>query len=339
MIEFKRFVESSTYLDPFRNFESFEAKSEIRWDPLTGLTARIMNFPARRLPRFDPAPLVAASLAVKCPFCEENAAAMTARLDPAMFDSEQVVDGDVRIIPNLLAFDKYSLVAIMCREHYLDMTALAAKGCVVKSIEALVRVFRKVWEKDASARYCSVNCNYMPMSGGSLIHPHVQGIAGEHPTNYQRLMIEKSAEFSAAEKAVFWDVLEEEEVRLGERAVGRTGSVFWYAPFAPKANMDIGCVFRAPSLNALDGTDWADFGEGFNKVLAYLDRENVGSFNLSIFSAPDDEDHFRVNGRIVARRFLPPVNAADVSYFEKLHMESACMVAPEDVAAGLREMW
>ena len=339
MIEFKRLVESSTYLDPFHNFEPFEARSEIRWDPLTGLTARIMNFPARKLPRFDPAQLVAASLAAKCPFCEENVAAMTARLDPAMFDSDQVVDGEVRVIPNLLAFDKYSLVAIMCRDHYVDMAALAAKGCVVKSIETLVGVFRKVWEKDATARYCSVNCNYMPMSGGSLIHPHVQGITGEHPTNYQRLMIEKSAEFRAAEKAVFWDVFEEEEARLGQRSVGRSGSVFWYVPFAPKGNMDIGCVFRAPSLDALDRADWADFGEGLNKVLAYLDRENVGSFNLSIFSAPGDADHFRVNGRIVARRFLPPVNAADVSYFEKLHMESACMVVPEDVAAGLRGMW
>jgi galactose-1-phosphate uridylyltransferase len=338
MIEFKRLVESSTYLDPFHNFEPFEAKSEIRWDPLTGLTARIMNFPARRMPRFDPAPLVAASIAARCPFCEENAA-MTARLDPAMFGSAQVVDGEVRVIPNLLAFDKYSFVAIMCRDHYLDMAALASRGCVVKGIEALAGVFRQVWEKDPSARYCSVNCNYMPMSGGSLIHPHIQGIAGEQPTNYQRLMIEKSAEFRAAQKAVFWDALEEEEVRLGERAVGRTGSVFWYVPFSPRANIDIGCIFRAPSLDALDGADWADFGEGLNKVLAYLDRENVGSFNLSIFSAPGDEDHFRVNGRIVARRFLPPVNAADVSYFEKLHMETACMVVPENVAARLREMW
>jgi galactose-1-phosphate uridylyltransferase len=298
-----------------------------------------MNFPARKLQRFDFGPIVAASVAAKCPFCEENASAMTARLDPAMFGSEQLVDGEVRIIPNLLAFDKYSLVAIMCREHYVDMASLAAKGCVVKSIEALVGAFRKVREKDASARYCSVNCNYMPMSGGSLVHPHVQGIAGEHPTNYQRLMIRKSAEFSAGNNGAFWDALEEAETRLGERAIGRTGSVFWYAPFAPKANIDIGCVFRTPSLLSLDETDWADFGQGFNRVLAYLDAENVGGFNLSIFSAPEGEDHFRVNGRIVARRFLPPVNASDVSYFEKLHMESACMVAPEVVAAGLRGLW
>jgi galactose-1-phosphate uridylyltransferase len=339
MIEFRRLVESSRYLDPFRNFEPFEAKAEIRWDPLTGLTARIMNFPARKPSRFDPAPAVAASVAARCPFCDENIDAMTARLDPAMFGSEQLRDGEVRIIPNLLAFDKYSLIAIICREHYLDMAALADRGSVVKGIEALVRVFRKVREKDGDARYCSLNCNYMPMSGGSLVHPHVQGIAGECPTNYQRIMIEKSRDFSREKKAVFWDALEEEETRLGERAVGRTGAIFWYTPFAPKGNIDVGCVFRAPSVFALEDTDWADFGRGFNKVLSYLDGENVAGFNLSIFSAPEGEDHFRANGRIVARRFLPPVSAADVSYFEKLHMESACMVAPEHVALRLRELW
>ena len=339
MIEFKRLIESSTYLDPFHDFEPFEAKSEIRWDPLTGLTARLMNFPPRRMPRFDVGPLVSASIAAKCPFCEENASTMTARLNPAMYGSEQLVDGEVRIIPNLLAFGKYSLVAIMCKEHYVDMATLAAKGCVVSAIEALLRAFRTVREKDPAARYLSVNCNYMPMSGGSLVHPHVQGIAGEHATNYQRLMIKRSAGFAAAQKTVYWEALEEEETRLGERAIGRSGSVFWYAPFAPKANMDIGCVFREPSLLALGGQDWADFGQGFNKVLAYLDGENIGGFNLSVFSAPEGEDHFRVNGRIVARRFLPPVNASDVSYFEKLDMESACMVTPESVAAGLRAIW
>ena len=48
------------------------------------------------------------------------------------------------------------------------------------------------------------------------MHPHVQGIAGEHATNYQRLMMKRSAGFAAAQKTVYWEALEEEETRLGE---------------------------------------------------------------------------------------------------------------------------
>jgi len=74
-------------------------------------------------------------------------------------------------------------------------------------------------------------------------------------------------------------------------------------------------------------------------VLRYLDGEYVSSFNLAIFSGSDEDEAFRVNARLVARRFLPPVNAADANYFDKLHLESMNLVAPENVAAGLRTFW
>ena len=71
-----------------------------------------------------------------------------------------------------------------------------------------------------------------------------------------------------------------------------TGRIFWYTPFAPKGNIDVGFIFRESSLFSLGDEDWADFGEGLKKVLAYLDDENVPGFNLALFSAPDGEDPF-----------------------------------------------
>jgi galactose-1-phosphate uridylyltransferase len=339
MLEFRRLVQSSTYMNPFEHFEPHEGKVEIRWDPLTGLTARIVHFPGRRLDRFNPERVLASSRAVACPFCPENVNRMTARLDPSIFGGDHLEQGEVRIIPNLLTFDKYSLVAIISSEHYLDMGGLIAQGSLVKGIRALIEAFGRVREKDGKARYFSVNCNYMPMSGGSLVHPHVQGIGGEWPTNYHRITLEKSRDFSRSGKALFWDVLEEEERLAGERYVAATDHTFWYTPFAPKGNVDVGWIFREPSFFSLGSAAWADFGRGLDKVLAYMDRENVAGFNLSLFSAPDGEDHFRANGRIVARRFLPPASAADSNYFDKIHMESVCLLAPEEVARTLREMW
>ncbi len=58
MVEFKKLVESSTYLSPFENFEPRQGEVEIRWDPLTGLTSRVVRFFTRRLARPDLGPAI-----------------------------------------------------------------------------------------------------------------------------------------------------------------------------------------------------------------------------------------------------------------------------------------
>ena len=103
--------------------------------------------------------------------------------------------------------------------------------------------------------------------------------------------------------------------------------------------MDVAWSFSKPSLFSLTDDEWAEFGRGLAKVLYYFDEENIAGFNLSFFTAEEEEAHFHANGRIVARRFLPPANAADVNYLEKVHMESVCLLSPEEVARHLRERW
>jgi galactose-1-phosphate uridylyltransferase len=339
MIKFRKKVEESTYLNPFNNFQPHNGQVEIRWDPLTALTARVVRFPARKFERFPFESTVSSSLAAKCPFCDENVNNMTAKLDETVYGRTHIEHEGVRIIPNLLTFDKHSLVAILSKTHHLDVAGLAGTGVIVKGIKALIHAFRYVKKNDRRSRYFSINCNYMPMSGGSLVHPHMQGIAGEHPTNYHRIMLTKSRGFFRRNNHVFWNVLKKEEKKRDERFIGETGRVFWYAPFAPRGNTDIGFLVDRTSIFSVSDREWTDFGTGIKKVFAYLDSQNVGGFNLSIFSGIDGEGYFKVNGRLVARRFLPPVNAADVNYLEKIHMETACLVAPEKMAKELRETW
>jgi UDPglucose--hexose-1-phosphate uridylyltransferase len=339
-IEFRSLVQSSTYLDPFKDFEPSQGTMEVRWDPLTGLTSRVVHFSVRRIGRYDIDALRSANPVGKCPFCDENKSSMSARLDSSVFGCYYMQKGDVTLIPNLISFDKYSLVAIMSREHFLDINSLAERQSIRRGIEMLIEGFKCIRENDSAARFFSINCNYMPMSGGSLIHPHIQGIAGEWPTNYHRMMLEKSAEFfSATGGTTFWDALMTEEKATGTRFIGEIGGTFWYTPFAPKGNTDVAFILSKPSLFLVDEGEWTNFSFGLNKTLKYLDKENVAGFNLSIFSGNDEDGHFRVNGRLVARRFLPPTNAADVNYFEKIHLETACLLAPETVASQMREIW
>jgi len=171
MIEFRKVIQSSTYLNPFEEFEPRQGEVEIRWDPLTNLTARVVRFPTRRLNRLDPKPAIASSVASKCPFCEENMDPMTARLDKALFGCERMTRGDVTVIPNLISFDKYSLVAIVSHEHYLSMRDLAEKGSLVKGILALIEAFRCIRESDPEARYSRSTATTCPRPAGALSIP------------------------------------------------------------------------------------------------------------------------------------------------------------------------
>ena len=121
MIRFKKIVESSIYMDPFSEFSPHEGIVEIRWDPLTHLTSRVVRFSARRIPRFDYQEAISVSLAAKCPFCPENVEKMTARLPREVFGSDRLEKDGVTIIPNLLTFDRYALVAILTPEHFVEL--------------------------------------------------------------------------------------------------------------------------------------------------------------------------------------------------------------------------
>lgn len=339
MIPFRKVVESSSYLDPFSGFAPREGMVEIRWDPLTRLTSRLMRVPPRTVPRFDYQEAISASLAAKCPFCPENIERMTARLPKEIFGSDRLEKDGVTIIPNLLTFDKYALVAILSPEHFVELSALAERQLIVKGITALLDAFRMIRNHDRKARYFSINGNYMPMAGSSILHAHIQGVAGKYPTNYLRLMLNGSRNFFRNKESVFWETLIEEERDIGERFIGTIGRTHWYAPFAPHGNIDVGCIFEERTLFTIDQQEWENFGAGLLRVFKYLDRENVSSFNLAIFSGSDKDEAFRVNARFVARRFLPPVNAAESNFFDKLHMESMSLVAPEHVAQELRTLW
>ena len=177
------------------------------------------------------------------------------------------------------------------------------------------------------------------MSGSSILHPHIQAIAGEYPTNYHGLLLRESAAFHDEHRSLFWEALIDEEKKLNERYIFDDGRTFWCAPFAPKGNIDLNCITRRNSIFDLDDNDMASLDRGLEKMLIYLKSEQISGFNFSIFSGLDGTDFFRSNMRVIARRFLPPVNAADTNYFDKIHMESACLFFPEDTAQLARVAW
>jgi UDPglucose--hexose-1-phosphate uridylyltransferase len=228
---------------------------------------------------------------------------------------------------------------VVSEEHFVPLDGFAVadlRDALLAAQEYLGAVART----DPEARYRFIAWNYMPASGGSLVHAHLQSNAGYFPTDYQRQLLEAAAGYYREKGTNYWSDLIEEEKQAGERYIGRTGGVEWLTAFTPRGRLsDVMAVFPGrASIIELARDDLEDFAAGLLKVFAFIDGLNVASFNMSTYSG-FDRDNFWAHARITPRgSFLySPIETSDQFYYQVLQDENICIVPPEFAAARLRE--
>jgi UDPglucose--hexose-1-phosphate uridylyltransferase len=336
-IEFKKRLQHAKILDPKSGYEEKTLSLETRWDPLTKRTVRVLDLPIKKLDKLDIEAFLKTAGDVPCPFCPGALEEVTPRFSDDFIEGGRLCFGEVCVIPNRLPFDRYCAVVVITERHYVSLVDFTEE-MLFNAFSTACVFLRRLVEVDPQARFFSINWNYLPMSGGSVIHPHLQIIAGELPTYYQREMIQGGREYHQRWGKIFWDELIATERELAERYVGGVGNTVWLASYAPLGFADIMAVFRERvSLVDLSDQDLRDFVHGLVKVFHGFDDFNHYSFNLSLYSGEyGGDDSFWVNARMVTRRLLPPVGASDVSYFEKLHGESIGYKKPERLCEELR---
>jgi UDPglucose--hexose-1-phosphate uridylyltransferase len=337
-IEFKSRFQHTRILDPKTGYEEKTLTLETRWDPLTKRTVRVLDLPLKKLDALDIDALLQKAGGVMCPFCPDVLEEVTPRFADDFIEGGRLCRGEVCVLPNRLPFDRYCAVVVLTRQHYVPLADFTAEQ-LFNGFSAACAFLRRVTERDPAVRFFSINWNYLPMSGGSIIHPHLQIIGGELPTHYQKEMIEGGREYRRHGGKVFWDELIATEEEIGERHIGTVGNTTWLASYAPLGLADVMAVIRErTSLIDLTDQDLRDFVQGLLKVFRYFDAFNHYSFNLGLYSGEyGGDDSFWVNARMVSRRLLPPVGASDVSYFEKLHGESIGYKKPERLCGEMRE--
>jgi len=336
-IEFKNRLQHARILDPKTGYEEKTLTLETRWDPLTKRTVRVLDLPIKKLDKLDIEEFLKKTGDVRCPFCPGALEKVTPRFTDDFIEGGRLCRGEVCVLPNRLPFDRYCAVVVLTRQHYVPLADFTAEQ-LFNGFSAACAYLRRVTEVDPGVRFFSINWNYLPMSGGSIIHPHLQIIGGDLPTHYQREMIEGGREYRQHGGKVFWDELITTEEEIGERYIGAVGNTVWLTSYAPLGFGDVMAVVRErTSLIDLTDQDLRDFVHGLLKVFRYFDAFNHYSFNLSLYSGEyGGDDSFWVNARMVSRRLLPPVGASDVSYFEKLHGESIGYKKPERLCEEMR---
>ena len=309
-----------------------EVPLKIRVDPLTGHTSRIVAG-TKLAPTSRPDLSALTARTTFCPFCADTLEVATGTLDPAITAEGRIRRGSAVVVPNVMAYSEFSSVGLYDpSEHFLDLPELTPKriGDLLDALTAYTRAvhgLRPMWS--------SINANYLPPSGSSLVHPHAQSAHDDVGTTAQRRLVELSRSWQGPES--YWDALLAQE-EGGERWIGRRRRVSVLTPWAPIGFHEVWAVISgAHDIVDLTSEDCADLGSMLSAVLGAYTDFNLTAFNWALYGGgPHPSDRYSLLLRIVSRSNPEGVYRSDVTYFERLEDEAVIDVGPEAIAAEVR---
>lgn len=309
-----------------------EVPLTIRIDPLTGHSARLITG-AKLAPSERPDLSELTADPPFCPFCANRIESAT-----GVFPAEITAEGRIRrgaavVVPNVMAYSEYSSVGLYdTSQHFVDLPDLTPQrvGDLFRAFVAYtqgVHRLRSMWS--------SVNANYLPPSGSSLVHPHAQSAHDDVGTTAQRHLVKSSHSWDGEQS--YWHSLLEQE-QDGPRWIAQQGRVSWFTPWAPVGFHEVCAVVRgAHDITQLTDADCADLGAGMSKVFATYHDLNLTSFNWALSGGgPQPSGRYDLLLRMVSRANAEPMYRSDVTYFERLHQEAVIDMTPEQMAALVR---
>jgi galactose-1-phosphate uridylyltransferase len=350
-IVFRAEQKLTALLDPRQGFARAEIESQIRFDPLTGDSARICHFTGMA-PQAPDMEALAATTRNGCPFCAEQVHRVTPGFPPEFLQgfaaagsavaAGRLQRGEATLFPNLFPYDDISAVAVMSAAHYLEPERIPA-AVVADTVKLARDFFAHCAQRElgASDAYGLLTWNYLPASGGSQIHPHMQVALSAHPGN--RLVRELAAESAYLERhgrCYAADLLAAE--RDGPRWLMADTAAAWLVPYAPTGiGGDALTLFPGKSrLTDLSDDDIDAFAASLVRIVAAFSAQGLASFNLTFFPdhAGDRSGRHWLTARMLPRLYLNnALHVTDASYLQLLLQESFCMRYPEAVAQQLRD--
>jgi len=327
------------FLDPKKNFEEVEIPCEFREDPITQRSSRICHFDMPGIPPFDWNFYKDPSKKGFCPFCPDVIEKVTPKFPVALIDEGRFSEADAVLIPNIMPYDEYSGVCVLVKQHVVPLSELISS--IIKNGLLLCAKYIEVVRSKADNPqdlYGTIYWNFMPPSGGSLIHPHLQVSVTKRPGNLHRLYLEKTrAYYNQTGKHAFNDLINAEK-KDGQRFVGNLSKVNCLTNFASLGLMsDVLFVFDGIKDLFQDGiNELGYFATLISRVLRFYDEWNLFSFNMAVFSGNQKDDGFTSFAILSPRMWIDPkYGVSDVSALRFLYDEPFSIVYPEDIALKL----
>ena len=335
-------IEVESRLVPAGKSKSTGIKTEIRIDPLTGRTSRITASRGNDTPiDFDNPPYrdQVRNSEKGCPFCYEKLEKATPTFPKEITPEGRFTCNNSILFPNLNPYGRYSAVATFSPAHFIEIGSFET-DMYVDAFTNSVAYLNAVFSHDEEVTASAVTQNYLPSSGGTLIHPHLQINAFVNPTNYLKELEISSKNYFINESSSYWSRLIETETERDERLISVQDGLIWLTPFAPRGFLEVWAV----------SPDYADIrnirknilytlSEGIIAVQKYYRSRGKNSFNLAVYSIPKASLSYRLLVRIVARANYSPYERNDQSYFEVMLGESATDEFPERIAQDVKKFF
>lgn len=345
-IEFETFESTFTILNPFNDFAEEVHRVEIRRDPLLRDTSVYNPFLQDKAKAFfggndqDLIGKLAAETAEGCVFCRESALSKTARFPDHLVPGGRLELNEAVLFANLFALAPHHPVIVLSSEHFLQPTAIGPSR--LGDGFQLARTFLKeVYDRDSTLSFATVNANYLPPAGASLVHPHMQMLAADVPYTYHARLLDAAAYYLRQNGTHYFADLVAEERLLGERYIGRYGAWHWLAPFSPMGSNEIMAVHEGESdLGRISVRDLRDLSDGICRVLDLYGELGHMSFNFTLYSAKGGETvGFRCIFKIVNRQNLYPNYRNDDYFLQKMLGTDLILNLPEDLAQRARNQF
>ena len=317
-------------LDPRQRFELTRSAVEVRWDPLTGQSSRLLPEGSLPPPAAQDLEELAQQTRSSCPFCAERVGRETPRFPAEVCLEGRIGIGEALLFPNLVPYAKWNSVSVYSPARHLLPLEQLTPALLGDNLTAQVEFARAVTAHDPASTWMSINANQLPPSGSSIFHPHLQGSAHPVPTTAQRVFAELST------KRLREYV--EHERESGERLIDSSG-VTWLASFAPAGLAEIrGFIGDATTITNLDREATAAVASGLSNVLRLYAQLGFQSFNLALHTAGEGGDAMLLM-RVVARAYFGALQRSDVMWSERLHAEAATDINPERLAERARRVF
>jgi UDPglucose--hexose-1-phosphate uridylyltransferase len=286
---------------------------QYRSEHFTGLRCRIS--PDRLKRQIDQSLSVSPNTG-SCPFCPDIV--MTAT--PTFSDGNRIIRGESITFPNLFPFGENHVVTVITREH---AATVFSQQQIVDALISQVEALRR------TQGYTSINWNFLPSAGASLVHPHMQGLSGLQPSRIVEIYREAGERYFRRVGRNYWDAVREQERASDRYLFGE--EIFWTAHAVPVGEREVRGILPISTIDEME--NYADLlAQGILEILSLYRELGTYAFNMAVFFDKSGTDHgFKAFCSMISRINPNPSSMSDTAFMERLHFEPVIMTLPEDL--------
>ena len=257
-----------------------------------------------------------------CPFCPEN----VYRVTPVFSDRKRIIRGESVTFPNLFPFGEWHTVTVITRNHCVPEFSHRQ---IADALSAQIEAFAGFEDG-----YASINWNYLPSAGASLVHPHMQALSDRQPSFLPERYIRAGRRYYERHTTTYWTAVRDSEQGSDRFLFG--DEIFWHAHAVPVGEREIRGILPVSCVDELESyTD--TFARDILSVIAFYRKLGTYAFNMSVFFDKTGNDRgFSAFCSFISRINPNPDSTSDSAFMERLHLNPVILTLPEDLGIWYR---